>query len=274
MIKLGMMAIATDRSMFERSIVLARDLNLDVVDFHLSLMPRDPAFLSRLKMLCVGAGLPIGYLGSGSLIGPIEEKETRLARAKADIDLAAFMGAQMVRVFVRDRWPDTVEEQQVLWGPMIETLRELCDYATEQGGVIGLQNHDQGSFAMNADQVLRILSDTDRENFTFIMDTGQWQGSIGAHPRGEFDLDVDIYKYMEQTSPFATCVRAKIYTIDTGRELWLDYPRILKILHGVGFNGNMSIVFEGEDRNKCDTKECLRLAVRHLREVIAEVYGE
>ena len=40
---------------------------------------------------------------------------------------------------------------------------------------------------MTADQVLRILRETDRENFTFIMDTGQWLNAIGSHPRGEFD---------------------------------------------------------------------------------------
>ena len=274
MIKLGLHAIATEESMFERNIRLARHLDLEVIDFHISGMPRDPASLNRLKKLCVEAGLSIGYLGSGSLAGPIEEKEARLARCKADVDLATFMGAQMLRIFARHKWPDTAEEQEVLWVPMIESFRKLCDYAAKQGGVIALQNHDRSSFAMNADQVLRILSDTDRENFTFIMDTGQWQGSIGAHPRGEFDPDVDIYQYMEQTVPFATCVRAKIYKIDTGRELWLNYPRILKILQGVEFNGNISIVFEGEGRNKCDLQECLRLAVQHMRTLIAEVYRE
>ena len=44
---------------------------------------------------------------------------------------------------------------------------------------LGLQNHNNGSFAMTADQVLRILRETDRENFTFIMDTGQWLNAIG-----------------------------------------------------------------------------------------------
>ena len=110
---------------------------------------------------------------------------------------------------------------------------------------------------MTADQVLRILRETDRENFTFIMDTGQWLNAVGSHPRGEFDPNVDLYKdYLEPTAPYATYVRAKIYKIDSGREEWLDYGRILKILKAVGFNGNMSIVFEGGaiDRNRYDTR--------------------
>ena len=92
-------------------------------------------------------------------------------------------------------------------------------------------------------------------------------------PRGQFDPDVNIYEYMEQTAPYASCVRAKIYKIDSGREEWLDYPRIIEMLYTAGFNGNVSICFEGGDRNRCDAEECLRLATHHLREVIADVYG-
>ncbi len=127
---------------------------------------------------------------------------------------------------------------------------------------------------MNADQVLRILSDTDRENLTFIMDTGQWQGSPGGSPRGWMDVEVDIYRdHMERTASYASCVRAKIYKIDRGREEWLDYPRIMRMLREVGFNGNVSICLEAGDRNECSQEECIRLASRHLREVIAEVYS-
>ena len=128
---------------------------------------------------------------------------------------------------------------------------------------------------MTANQALRILRETDRENFTFLWDTGQWLGSIGSHPRGEFDPNVDIYRdYLEPTAPYATYVRAKIYQIDTGKETYLDYPRIMQILKSANFNGNVSIVYEGaEGRNKCSEPEGIRLAVKYLRDVIAEAYA-
>ena len=69
-------------------------------------------------------------------------------------------------------------------------------------------------------------------------------------------------------------MRAKIYQIDTGVETYLDYPRIFGILKDVGYNGNISIVYEGaEGRNKCTPEEGIALATKHLRKVIAEVYG-
>ena len=126
---------------------------------------------------------------------------------------------------------------------------------------------------MTADQVLRILRETDRKNFTFIMDTGQWLGAIGAHPRGQFDPRVDLYRdYLERTVPFASCVRAKIYKIDSGREEFLDYERIVGILQAAGFNGNLSIVVEHQGTQFDDT-EALKRAVAHLRAVIAASYA-
>ncbi len=273
MIKLGWSTRAPEPSGYASQVEFAKELGLDIIDFHLQGIPNDPVFLGQLKKQCLDAGLPIGYLGSGTLAGPVEAKDDRLGKAKGDVDIAAFLGAQSLRIFARGKWPEEREEQEAMWGPMIESFQELCDYAADKGVAIGLQNHNHGSFAMNADQVLKILSDTERENLTYIMDTGQWEGSLGGSPRGWMNVDVDIYKdHMERTAPYASCVRAKIYKIDGGREEWLDYLRIMGILQEVGFNGNVSICLETGDRNECSQEECLRLAARHLRDVIAEVY--
>ena len=75
---------------------------------------------------------------------------------------------------------------------------------------------------------------------------------------------------MEQTAPYATRVRAKIYRIDTGREEWIDYGRVMEILSAVDFNGTMSIVYEDQG-NACGPREALALTVTHLRDVIASV---
>jgi len=270
MIRLSMMVRETAGTSIESGIELAREVKLDGVDIHLSGLSRDPEYLRRIKRLCLKYGLSIGYVGGGSFVGPAEERETRMAQGRADVDVTAFLGAQLLRAFARHKWPDTVEEQEVLWKPMITSFQEISDYAGQKGVNVALQNHDESSFAMTADQVLRILREVDRENFSFLMDTGQWKGSIGSHPRGEFDPDADLYRdYLERTVSHATYVRAKIYKIDNGREEWIDYARVLQILHGVNFNGTIGLVFELGDRNRYGLNECICLSVRHLREVIA-----
>ena len=127
MIRLGMMARETPTTTIEQGLDLARRLELDCVDLHLSGMSREASYLRRVKLACLRCGLTIGYLGGGSFVGPPDQREERLAQGRADVDLSAFMGAQLLRVFARYRWPETEAEQEALWAPMIDSYRELAD---------------------------------------------------------------------------------------------------------------------------------------------------
>jgi hypothetical protein len=267
-----MMARETADATIDEAVALAAELGLDGIDIHLSGMDRDPERVKRLRWDCLRKGLTIGYAGSGSQVGPPEDRDQRLQQGRADIDTAALMGAQLVRVFARHKWPDTVEEQERLWAPMVDSFQQLADYAGERGVVLGLQNHDESSFCMTAEQAQRILRDVGRDNFGFLMDTGQWKGAIGSHPRGESDPDVDLYEdYLRPMTPHTIYVRAKIYKIDGGREEWIDYHRVAQMLHEAWFNGTLGLTFELGDRNELGWEECVRLAVKHLRQVLRDV---
>lgn len=285
MIKLAcnsLIAVGDGRQMdAEEFVELAYELRLDAVDFQIDrgLRSRDRGYLLRLKRACLERGLPIGFLGIGSgfidVIGtshegvgaplPREELRRRIDEAKAAVDDAAYMGAPLIRIF-GGSVPDGTANRGALWAEMIASYQELCDYAAGRGVFVGLHNHPPVD-SPTGDEILAILRDTGRPNFTFILDTGRWYGSPGTSPMGETDPDVDIYEYMEQTAPSASYVRAKIYKIDGGREEWIDYPRVMDILRGVGFNGTMSIVYEDQG-NACGPREAIALAVSHLRDVI------
>ena len=278
MIKLGCFAVLRDDGsadflQHEKFISFAHEIGLDVVDFHLrkGFESYEPDYLLRLKILCQKRGLPIGYLGSGgSFVGSEAELKERVDRAKVDVETAVFLGAPMIRLF-GGKVPEGMMDREPLWPPLIRCFQEVCDYAADRGELVGLQNHDNRNMAATGGDVLRILDETNRPNFTFILDTGQWLGSIGASPQGEFDPDIDIYEYMEQTALRAAYVRAKIYQIETGEEKWIDYRKVIGILKRAGFNGNMSITYEGGRYNQCSDREAARLAAVHLRKLLAEV---
>ena len=166
-----------------------------------------------------------------------------------------------------------------MWTEMVASLRELCDYAAPKGVEIAIQNHNSSSFCMYAWQILRMIKDVDRGNFSHIMDTGQWKGAIGSAPRGNPSPKVDLYAdYLEKVAQHATGVRAKIYQIDSGVEVWIDYPRVMEILSRAGFDGIISLVFELEtvfEQKEAagvahkSPEECARLAVSYLRKCIA-----
>lgn len=249
----------------ESFIQMSHDIGLDVIDFHhRAFASDDPEYLLALKMKCLKLGLPIGYMGvGGGFAGSEAEQRQRIREAKAAIDTAAFMGAPLVRVFGAHCPPD-VTDRDPLFASLARCLTEVADYGVEKGVIVALQNHDNRNLAATGPDVLRILRDVGHRNFSYIMDTGQWRGSVGA--AGDPDPSVDIYAYMEQTLPEACYVRAKVYKIASGREELLDYERIAKILKRQGYNGSISIVYEG--REDGDRVELINKAAVHLRDLL------
>ena len=268
----------------ERLIDLIHELRFDFVDFQLyrGFRSREADFLLYLKHICLRYGVPIGFVApeggfvgssvtaDGALIGvPLPQDELRdtIAGAKDAVDIAVLMGAPLIRVF-GGGIPKVSPHRQELWQTVVSSFQELCEYAADKGVCIGVHNHAP-AVPPTGDDIVYLLQAVDRQNFTFIMDTGQWWGSPGTNREAIGDPNVDFYAYMEQTAPFASYVRAKLYRIDTGEERVLDYRRIMPIIRDIGFNGNMSIVFEDRGNN-CSYHECLRLGADYLRSLLIE----
>lgn len=215
----------TDLVSVEAFVEFARELRLDTIDFHLFDVPMDIDNLSRLKRLCHRNGMPIGYIGrGGGLFGhEIQKGRMTVEMAKREVDAAVIIGAPMVRLRIGGppdaRRPDgsMIEEY---WPGMIERLRQISDYAAGKGVIVGAQNHDSGAAISTADDVVRMMREVDRPNFTYIMDCGQWMGSPGGNPIGEVDPNVDIYAYMERVwsgwppTPPASAPRYTASTMD------------------------------------------------------------
>ena len=93
MIKLGMMARQTQDATIESIIDFAYELKLDVIELHLAGIPSDRDYLRRIKLLCLKRGLPIGYLGAGSLAGPPEEFPQRIEQGKGRCRAGSLYGS-------------------------------------------------------------------------------------------------------------------------------------------------------------------------------------
>ena len=261
MIKIGCNHLSLKDTSIEDFIQMAYDLRLDCVDFHeRAFTARDPEYLGSVKLLCLRYGLPIGYIGvSGHPVGTETQRREFAELCERAVDLAAFLGSPIIRVFCKTE-PEIGDDGVDPWPAMIGGYQEVADYAAAKGVAVGLQNHPSTS-----DVMLRIWRDTDRENFTFIMDTGQWIGSPGSYAKGDLP-DVDFYRFMEEIAPHAMYMRTKFYRIESGKEESLDYERIVPILKKVNYNGCISIVYEGQAE---DRVEQVRKAAIYLRELLA-----
>ena len=270
----------------ETLIDVVYELRFDMIDFQLDrgmwshdMRSSDFDYLAGIKARCHDRGLPIGFLGisdglveqgkdeAGETIGVAltrEERTARIAELMEAVDAAVVLGAPLIRLFAGDI-PAATPDRESVWTGMVGCFQEVCDYAAGKAVRIGLHNHAP-AVAPTGATILRLLREIDRPNCTHILDSGQWHGSIGSGVKGESDPGIDIYRFMEQTAPHASYVRAKIYKIDSGREEWRDYDRIAAILQAVDYNGPVSVVYE-DAGNNCDYREAWRLAVAHLRQV-------
>lgn len=260
MIKIGCNFLSLKDTSVEDFIEIAYEMKLDCVDFHYrAFESNDPEYLTKVKLLCLKYGLPIGYIGmSGLFVGNAAERVEHAQNCKDAIDLAFFLGSPIVRAFCAVV-PEKNGDGDDPWPAMIAGYQEISDYAASKGIAVGLQNHPS-----TGEEMLRIRTETDRANFGFIMDTGQWIGSPGGYE--ENPTDVDFYEFMEQTVPHALYIRTKFYKIESGTEEWLDYERIAGIIKGANYNGCISMVYEGQHE---DRVEQVRLGVNCLRELLA-----
>ena len=275
MIKLGCMSLSYKDQFRDSQIDLegfiqrAYELRLDGIDIHTrAFASTEPDYLRQIRMLALKRGLALSYIGISNDFGrPQDQLDDQVQMVKDWIDVAAFMGIPLVRIFAA--WVRNNEDEEAVWARMIPCIKEVSAHGQEKGVVVGLHNHNHGCVTRTSKEVLRILREVDNPYFSHILDTGQYVGSPGASgAEGKEDPSLDFYGSIAESAPYAVHVRAKIYRIESGVEAWLDYPRILEILRGVNYNGWMSIVYEGQSAEPEET--AVPKAVRYLRQLILQ----
>lgn len=240
---------------------LCAGLGLDGIDFNLrSLRSTDRDHLRTIKKSCLERGLAIACLGVGNDFGRPAEEQARLVRE--GIDVAQFLGAPVVRLFagsVRAGQP-----KEAVWDQAVEGLRRAARYGEQAGVVVGLQNHNHTNIAATGDDVLALLREVDHPWCKHVLDTGQYLGSRGVSgARTDDARQHDVYRSIALTAPQAVFVRAKLYRLRSGKEEWLDYDRIFKILTAVRYNGFVCLVYEGWQ--DMDATHAVPVGVKYLR---------
>jgi sugar phosphate isomerase/epimerase len=209
------------------------------------------------------------YIGiSNNFLKTGAEYDEQIQLVKDWIDVAARMGIQMVRVF--GGWLPEDETEEDAWPRLLAATKEVTAYGRSKNVVCGLHNHNHGCMPATGDQVVRILDEVNDDYYSHILDTGQYRGSPGASAgqRGKEDPQWNFYSSIETSAPRAVHVRAKMYRVASGQEAWLNYDRIMPILKNVGFNGWMSIVYEGQD--ELDEPTAVPIANTYMRQLLAE----
>jgi hypothetical protein len=251
---------------------IAAELGIAGIDIEDRLLASyEPDYLHELAHQIEGMGIRIGYCGViVPFNDPVSSIPGEIGRAKALIDAMPDLGVEAIRI------PGNgVVDGQTLeftFDAVRSKIQVICDYAAEAGITVYLHNHNHGSTPSTGEQVLRMLDEVDSPALSYVLDTGQFQGSPGAGGFGsnENSAKPELYESIEMCAPSASLARTKFYFADgkDTEEQWLDYPRIVRILKNANYDGPLSIVYE--PRSDVLSKDALPAAARYLTELFQD----
>lgn len=211
------------------------------------------------------------YTVGANLLADDPEKE--IERLKGCVDIAVLLGAKVMRhdccwgpkKIARYTWQDAVKETA-------PRIREIAEYAFSRGVVTCTENH--GTFMQDSNRVETLIRTVDHPNYGWLVDMGNF-----------LCADEDSVHAVGVAAPYAVHVHCKDFLFKKGSEInpgrgWFqsrggNYLRgtilghgvvpvkqCLNILQNAGYQGTVSVEFEGMEENL----HALETALKYLKE--------
>jgi sugar phosphate isomerase/epimerase len=200
---------------------------LEYVENHLG--STEESYLNQLNEAVRKAGCRIACLAVNNDFSSGDEdfRAEQVEHVKQMLKVAAAIGAEYARVNAGWRSAEDAAEKRV-----IESVRECLPAAEAAGIKMGLENH--GGFTFNPDAVVRIVKGVDSENFGTCPDWGNF-------------TEEDRYSALSKVYAFAVYSHVKSYDFNAeGFETTIDFPKVMEIIRKSGYDGILSIEFEGK----------------------------
>ena len=235
----------------DKCIDLASESGFDGVELlEVQLTDKSNAALQKLKQRAFVHGLDLmGYSTHQGFVTPDEEKrKAEIEKTIASMERAYQLGIPTMRINT-GRWGTTksfddlmanrgieprldgyTDEDGFAW--VIGAMEKLIPHAEKLGVTLGLENH--WGLGLTPEGVLKIVNAIDSPWLQVTLDTGNFL----ENP----------YARLEKLADRTVLLQAKTYY---GGGNWytldLDYPRIAAIMKKAGYQGYISLEFEGKE---------------------------
>lgn len=210
----------------------ATDLEVQGVELQDIHFPQTrPAYLQMLRRTARDLGLSIIGVGVHNDFGRADPtiRQSEVTKVKQWVEVAEQLDAPLVRVFAG--YPEG--DRQARWPAMIDSLRDVAEFARQAGLRLGLENHNHGAFTPTAAEFLRVLSQVNSPSLVPLLDTGNF---------------VDGWPSVEKTLATVAHVHAKFWQVAAdGSDERVDYARIVPGLRSANYNGWVSFEYETQE---------------------------
>lgn len=238
----------------------AKDLGFTAVDYVNTCFygkARDQKFLSELRKRTEKLGVDNGVLmiDEEGMLCNLEEKERLQAveNHKKWLEAASALHCDSVRINLHGF--GSAEEQM---RAATDSLAALAEYADRQDIDLLVENH--GGMSSHPEWLLKVLRRTDHNRVGTMVDFDNFGFSEDA--LWDTKKRFNRYKGVEMLMSRAKSVSAKAHRFDTsGEETCIDFERMMNIVNESGFEGYVSVEYEGE---KLDEEQ----GIRRTRELL------
>ena len=184
----------------------------------------------------------LGYPGNS-------ERKTAVENHYKWIDAAKLLGCNSIRVNAFGKGT-----KRELHSALIDGLGSLAEYGEKLNINVLVENH--GLHTSDGKFIVSVLQQIDNPFLGTLPDFGNWCLTAEWGSTEESKNCEKIYPHEEGVAdflPFAKGVSAKSYNFDSdGKETYLDYPGLLKMVKESGFDGHIGIEYEGENMSEPD----------------------
>ncbi len=244
-------------------IAKAKEIGFDVIEFSAISVPDGkalPDYAGELREEADRVGIEIANytIGADFLKGSGGDLQTEIERVKTEVDVAEILGVPGMRHDASSGWPaDHVGPKsfEAALPKLAEGCRGVTEYAATKGIKTMVENH--GRFCQDSIRVEQLVTAVDHPNFGVLIDMGNF-----------LCADDDPPMAVGRLMPYAFHCHAKDFHVKPGSDMnpgsgWFvsragNYLRgaiighgnvpvlhCLKIMHREGFQGVLSIEFEG-----------------------------
>jgi inosose dehydratase len=207
-----------------------------------------------------------------------DELRREIERVKSHVDIASRLGVKLMRHDVASRpIPEATLSRFIDDLPrLVEACREIADYAAPYGITTSIENH--GYFVQGSDRTLTLVGRVSRDNFRTTLDIGNF-----------LCLDEDPVVAVSKSVPYMSMLHLKDFYCRPASENpgdgWFQtaggqYLRgavvghgdlkmrdILRIVKASGYDGYISIEFEGMEECRWASKTGMANALRIWQDV-------
>jgi len=227
----------------------AEEMELDgveLVDVHFP--TTDPLYLRDIKKLCINLHLTIGGIAVSNDFGTDESRAIEATKVRQWCDIAAYLGAPVVRIFAGLAPTARVEErpgrivgafrrvfggpkvdERRLWSDITATLRECADHAAERGVMLALQNSRNRGIVGATAQLRQCVHDVGSPWLRICLDPADLAASTG-----------------DAAIPGIVQVHARLRDVrNDGSDAQIHWPGLLQNLKLGGYRGFVMLDYTG-----------------------------